>query len=434
MTYVQALTGGGGWPMSVFLTPDLQPIYGATYLPPRDAPGLPAFTTVLRRIADVWASERRGDLVAQAADTLEQLRAFAESGDGGDGGGDGAPPPKAVLAAAPAAAARELLRRFDAARGGFGGAPKFPRPAELAALLAAAAQALLSSGGGGEGSAAAEAAAAARQLLRAALRTLRGYCEGGMYDHIGGGFHRYSVDELLHVPHVSRGGWWWWRWCWWWWAVGGEGRGDDEHHIRIITLPLTSTTITIITSHHHHIIAITIIIQQFEKMLYDNPQLVSACLDALCADAAARALPTASTSAAGATGSTAGSTSASASASGGSASGGLLGASKEPAAAEWAAAAARGTLDYMLRDLAHPEGGFFSAEDADSADAAAGGAKREGAFYVWTRGEVEAALSEAGVDPQLFCEVYDVRPGGARRRLALWLAFWPAGCACLLWE
>ncbi|KAI8467827.1 MAG: hypothetical protein J3K34DRAFT_454440 [Monoraphidium minutum] len=326
MTYVQALTGGGGWPMSVWLTPRLEPIYGATYLPPTDRPGMPSFSTVLRRIANIWDT-RRDDLAEQAASTLEQLKDIATRGDNGGGGAEGRLPTEA-LAAAPLAAAEELMGRYDAARGGFGDALKFPRPAELNALLAAAAQARLSGDG-----------ARARELLGATLATLRAYCAGGMYDQLGGGFHRYSVDPYLHVPH-------------------------------------------------------------FEKMLYDNPQLASTYLDAITAAAAAEAA-----------GETAGAGTPAAGAAAGAPAGAEGGGGGGGGAPDWAVAAVRGTLDYLLRDMRHPGGGFYSAEDADSLDPASG-EKREGAFYAWGHDEVVSVLSGAGLDPALFCEVYDVRPGG----------------------
>ncbi|GBF98147.1 hypothetical protein Rsub_10559 [Raphidocelis subcapitata] len=332
MTYVQALTGGGGWPMSVWLTPQLQPIYGATYLPPKDMPGMPSFSTVLRRISQAWSTQREA-LVSQAASTLDQLRAFAEAG---------ARQPEAAaglqLADAPLAAARELMDRFDAERGGFGGAPKFPRPSELNALLAASAQAQLSGD-----------AAESPRLLSAALATLRAYCRGGMYDHLGGGFHRYSVDEYLHVPH-----------------------------------------------------------------------LVSTLLDALNAAAAAAAAPqpapagpspAAAAAPAGAEGGAGAAAAEAAAAGGGAAAAPAAAAAAFGDVAGWALLAVRGTLDYLLRDMAHPRGGFYSAEDADSLDPASG-EKTEGAFYAWTYKEVAGALAAKGLEPALFCEVYDVRREG----------------------
>ncbi len=173
-------------------------------------------------------------------------------------------------------------------------APKFPRPAELDALLAHAAVG---------GSASVPAAVA----LDMAAHTLRAMCAGGIYDHVGGGFARYSVDEFWHVPH-------------------------------------------------------------FEKMLYDNAQLAVTLCDAAVAAAAA-------------------------------------GRGDD---ADGFASTARGTLDYLRRDMTHPQGGIFSAEDADS-QVAPGGAYKEGWFYLWTLDELHGALGGAA---RLFCDHYGVKPGG----------------------
>ncbi|PSC70426.1 spermatogenesis-associated 20 isoform B [Micractinium conductrix] len=184
----------------------------------------------------------------------------------------------------------ELTQRFDAQRGGFGGAPKFPRPAELNALLAQH-----------ERLAAAGDKQSADRALHMVALTLRKMAAGGMWDHVGGGFHRYSVDEHFHVPH-------------------------------------------------------------FEKMLYDNPQLASTYLAAfqLTGDA------------------------------------------------EFAGVA-RGVLDYLMRDMTHPEGGIYAAEDADSLDPGSG-QKKEGWFYVWSKLDVEELLGPDAA--AVFCSHYYVKPEG----------------------
>jgi uncharacterized protein len=268
MTFVQATTGGGGWPMSVWLTPGLQPFVGGTYFPPEDRYGQPGFTKVLRRIADAWAKDK-----AKIIDSGNHIVAALARAD----------------ASAPAqasekldakiidAAYQQIARSFDSHEGGFSGAPKFPRPVTLNLLFHVYNRAGASSGTG--------AAALEMNLL-----TLRKMAAGGMHDQLGGGFHRYSVDAYWHVPH-------------------------------------------------------------FEKMLYDQAQLASAYLDAfqITGDLQFETV-------------------------------------------------ARDTLDYVLRELTSEQGGFFSAEDADSLPAAAVGdkdaEKMEGAFYVWTKKEIDNALGD----------------------------------------
>jgi hypothetical protein len=259
MKFVQATTGSGGWPMSVFLTPDLKPFFGGTYFPPDERYGRPGFRQVLERLAEAWAL-RRGEVVASGNQILEALRreVAASSARGA------LPGPEALDNAF-----RRFEAEFDPRHGGFGGAPKFPRPAALGFLLRHHART-------GEA-----------RALDMTLRTLRGMAEGGMYDQLGGGFHRYSVDERWHLPH-------------------------------------------------------------FEKMLYDQAQLAIAYLEGYLV-------------------------------------------TKELALAR----VARETLDYVLRDLTHPGGGFYSAEDADSAaDPSRPGDKREGAFYVWRAEEIRRAIGD----------------------------------------
>ena len=276
MTFVQVTTGSGGWPMSVWLTPSLQPFYGGTYFPPSSKWGKPGFVEVLEEIARVWREER--DKVEQSAATItDRLRSLRSQG------GRGPIPPADVLDRA----VEEFAVAFDRVRGGFGQAPKFPRPSELLFLLREHAR---------------TGAAEPRDMV---LVTLRAMALGGMRDHIGGGFHRYSVDAEWRVPH-------------------------------------------------------------FEKMLYDQAQLVLAYVEAaqLTGDA-------------------------------------------------FFADVAIDTLDYVRTDLTDEGGGFFSAEDADSvppeqaADAHAH--KMEGAFYIWREDEIREVL---GPDAEVFIARYGVRPDG----------------------
>ncbi len=244
MEAVQALTGRGGWPMSVWLTPDLRPFYGGTYFPVEGGRGLPGFLPLLRRIDELWRN-RRPDLESQAGELLAAVARQAA-----------VEPGASKLDAAWFEAALQALRAaFDPRWGGFGGAPKFPQHMAVELILRRGSEA----------------------DRRMALRTLDAMWEGGMFDHLGGGFARYSVDAQWLVPH-------------------------------------------------------------FEKMLYDNALLARCYLLAFQAVG-------------------------------------------EPRYAR----IARRTLDYLLRDLRGPEGGFLSSEDADSEG-------EEGRFYVFTPGEVDSAL------------------------------------------
>src|SRR5438045_3305879 len=281
MTFVQATTGGGGWPMSVWLTPQLEPFVGGTYFPPEDRFGQPAFKKVLQRIAEAWKNDRE-KISKQGANIVDALREAAK--DQTSAG--------KIDAAILESAYQQFARTFDAHDGGFGGAPKFPRPVTLNFLTRFHARNPDSDSG--------------QHALEMVLLTLRKMTSGGMHGHIGGGFHRYSVDVHWHVPH-------------------------------------------------------------FEKMLYDQAQLASAYLDAFQI-----------------TGDT-----------------------------EFAATA-RDILDYVRRDMTSPEGGFYSAEDADSPIVAgiadSGHSKNaEGAFYVWTTQEIDDALGE---DARVFSFHYGVEENG----------------------
>jgi uncharacterized protein len=276
MTFVQATTGAGGWPMSVWLTPELQPFYGGTYFPPTGQWGRPAFPDVLTEIARAWREER-DHIVGSASEIVRRLSVLV-AGEGAGG---------AVDAAVLDEIRRQFEQTFDHRRGGFGDAPKFPRPSELLFLLRE------------------HARTGQSQPRDIVLQTLRAMALGGMRDHIGGGFHRYSVDGSWRVPH-------------------------------------------------------------FEKMLYDQAQLVLACLEAAQA-------------------------------------------SGDPFFAQ----IAEDTLQYVARDLTSPEGAFYSAEDADSVPpehaSVAGARKMEGAFYLWTADEVSRLIPEAA---RAFELRYGVLPNG----------------------
>ncbi len=281
MTFVQATTGHGGWPMSAWLTPDLRPFVGGTYFPPTDMPGRPGFITVLRRIAELWKSDR-----AQIEDKARSLlTALQEAEDEViKGAHDSWNTAKTVQLGL-----SQYTRMFDGSEGGFGGAPKFPRPVNLQFLFQVAAQ---------KGSAGKDAEVAQSM----ALHTLRKMASGGMHDHLGGGFHRYSVDAEWHVPH-------------------------------------------------------------FEKMLYDQAQLAQAYLTAY-----------------------------------------------QVSGDDCFAKVARNILQYVEHDLTSPEGGFFSAEDADSLPRADAVKKSEGAFYIWTYNEALEVLGEERTGE--FCATYGVERNG----------------------
>ncbi|MCS1409662.1 MAG: Cellobiose 2-epimerase [Verrucomicrobia subdivision 3 bacterium] len=181
MTFVQATTGGGGWPMSVWLTPDLKPIVGATYFPPEDKFGRLGFPTVLNQIAAGWKRDRQA-LLNRGNEVLKALeRRFTPTEINKKELG-----PQTLDAAYHA-----IAKSFDAQLGGFGSEPKFPRPVTLNFLQRYAAQKTAESGH--------------REKAKSmALFTLDRMAAGGVYDHLGGGFHRYSVDKFWHVPHFEK--------------------------------------------------------------------------------------------------------------------------------------------------------------------------------------------------------------------------------------
>jgi hypothetical protein len=281
MTFVQATTGHGGWPMSVWLTPDLRPFVGGTYFPPADLPGRPGFITVLRRIAEVWKADR-SQVEERARSLLAALQeAETQVVSATSGAWDAAKTTQLGLS--------QYTRMFDSQEGGFGGAPKFPRPVNLQFLFHLASQK----------NRPAQESDAARAM---AFHTLRKMADGGMHDHLGGGFHRYSVDAEWHVPH-------------------------------------------------------------FEKMLYDQAQLAQVYLSA-----------------------------------------------HQLSGDSFFADAARNILRYVEHDLTDSEGGFHSAEDADSLPNTGATRKLEGAFYVWTHAELRDVLGEDRLDE--FCAVYGVESDG----------------------
>ena len=252
MTFVQATTGQGGWPLTAFLTPELRPFYGGTYFPPDSRHGRPGFLALLQQVHQAW-QDRRAALVASADDLHRRLTEYTQKQVATALGLDAA-----VLTNAAALFKQE----YDPRSGGFGGAPKFPRPAQPAFLLAYGTQF--------------DDPAAVQMVLHTCTRM----AAGGIHDQLGGGFARYSVDAQWLVPH-------------------------------------------------------------FEKMLYDNAQLVQLYLDAYVL-------------------------------------------SGQPAYAQ----VVRDIIGYVLRDLTDPAGGFYSAEDADSEG-------KEGKFYCWTRAELRGLLPPA---------------------------------------
>jgi hypothetical protein len=180
MTFVQATTGGGGWPMSVWLTPELKPFVGGTYFPPEDRWGQPGFTKVLERIAAAWKQDH-----AKISDQGTKIVAALEQS------GAGIVDPGAKLGRKTLDAAyQQISRGYDAHEGGFGVAPKFPRPVTLNFLARLYARNPQSESG--------------KHALEMNLFTLRKMAAGGMHDHLGGGFHRYSVDAYWHVPHFEK--------------------------------------------------------------------------------------------------------------------------------------------------------------------------------------------------------------------------------------
>ncbi len=264
MNAVQALTGHGGWPMTVFLTPSGEPFYGGTYFPNEPRYNMPSFKQVLQAMHDVWIN-RHDEAIGSAAELTKHLQSSAQMSGGGT-----------LMPDLLDQAANTITRQFDARNGGWSNAPKFPAPQTIDFLLRTYQR------------------SNNKQALQQAEFTLQQMARGGMYDQLGGGFHRYSVDERWLVPH-------------------------------------------------------------FEKMLYDNAQLARAYLHAyqITGNVEYRRI-------------------------------------------------VEETLDYVLREMTAPEGGYYSAQDADSEG-------EEGKFFVWTLDEVRQVL---GPDASLFAQIYDITARG----------------------
>ncbi len=270
MDTVTGLLGHGGWPLTVFCKPDGTPYYGGTYFPPEPRHGMPAFREVLTAVEDAYRNRR--DEVEKAGRQIVEALSRRPEGQAG----------RAPGAETLAQAAMRLLQRADDAHGGFGSAPKFPTPPYLFTLLAAL-DVLPER--------------KAREALEHVVRTCREMARGGVYDQLGGAFHRYSVDAHWGVPH-------------------------------------------------------------FEKMLYDQGQLLAVYVEAWRRS--------------------------------GAGDDDLL----------WPV---RETVAFLDREMSGPEGGFYASLDADSEG-------EEGTFYVWTPAQVEAAL---GAGPAAdFCRVYGVTGRG----------------------
>ena len=250
MTFVQSMTGSGGWPLNVFLTPERKPFFGGTYWPPENKYGRPSFLQVLQQVASAWQT-KSSDLLNSAQKLHDQLaeNTARESSNRFTLG-------KPTLQNA----GRQLKQGYDAVNGGFGSAPKFPSPSQPRFLLRYGTH------------------YSDDEAVKMVLHTCDKMAAGGIYDQLGGGFSRYSVDAHWLVPH-------------------------------------------------------------FEKMLYDNAQLVQLYLDAYLISGDARH-----------------------------------------------ADVVRDVLRYVLRDMTHPGGGFYSAEDADSEG-------KEGKFYAWTTTELQSLLT-----------------------------------------
>ncbi|KAF2298547.1 hypothetical protein GH714_024063 [Hevea brasiliensis] len=186
MTFVQALYGGGGWPLSVFLSPDLKPLMGGTYFPPDDNYGRPGFKTILRKVKDAW-DNKRDMLTKSGAFAIEQLSEALSASASTNKLPDGLPQNALQLCA------EQFSQSYDSRYGGFGSAPKFPRPVEIQLMLYHSKK-LEDTGKQGE----------AKEGQKMVFFSLQCMAKGGIHDHIGGGFHRYSVDERWHVPHFEK--------------------------------------------------------------------------------------------------------------------------------------------------------------------------------------------------------------------------------------
>ncbi|MGH2567263.1 MAG: thioredoxin domain-containing protein, partial [Bacteroidota bacterium] len=266
--------GSGGWPMSMFLTPDLKPFFGATYIPPTAKYGRASFPDILTRIHEIWTTDR-GHILEYAERVREYLRQASA-------------PESKMTKASTLALERgfdSFSKSYDSENAGFSKSPKFPRPVAFNFLFRYYSRT-------GE-----------KKALEMSLETLKRMYKGGMYDHVGGGFHRYSTDATWHVPH-------------------------------------------------------------FEKMLYDQAQLVISYLEAF-----------------------------------------------QITHDLFYAEVARDVLQYISREMTHPDGGFYSAPDAESAtDPANPDVKKEGAFYTWTKAEIDAILTPE--ESRIMSYHFDVQGNG----------------------
>ncbi len=174
MAAVVAMTGHGGWPMSVFLTPEGVPFYGGTYFPPVSRHGMPAFVDLLRALADAWRN-RRDEITRSGTGLINHIQQQSAQAA-----------VASLSAGALDAAYQTLERQFDLAHGGWGGAPKFPQPMTLEFLLRT------------------HLRTAERSALAMVESTLVNMAHGGIYDHLGGGFHRYATDAIWLVPHFEK--------------------------------------------------------------------------------------------------------------------------------------------------------------------------------------------------------------------------------------
>ncbi|PIP35311.1 MAG: thioredoxin domain-containing protein [Desulfobacterales bacterium CG23_combo_of_CG06-09_8_20_14_all_52_9] len=292
ITAVSAIRGSAGWPLNVFLTPDLKPFYGGTYFPPKRRPGITSWQDILELLAKAWKDPSQRKKILNSADELDTLIRKHLVGD------KTTSPMEAHLLEE---AYQALEKRYDPAWGGFSPAPKFPSPPIQAFLFYFFNRASQKgSGGSQEG----------QQALDMALHTLKSMAEGGIYDSLGGGFHRYATDSRWRIPH-------------------------------------------------------------FEKMLYDNAQLVLNYLTAF-----------------------------------------------QITQNSFFKKIAEETLAWVDREMTYPKGGFYSAQDADSLPHTTKNGKgstesvekREGAFYVWTLPEIVEVLGEK--EAALFSYHYGVLPAG----------------------
>ena len=274
MTALQTMTGGGGWPMSIFLTPDLKPFYGGTYIPPEAKYGRAGFPEILEAIYDAWQN-RRQEVIQSSTNLTNHIKSFSSSTTTNTNAG----------LESLTNAYQSFESGYDAKNGGFNKAPKFPRPVTFNFLLRYYERT------GNE------------KALEMSLKTLTKMAKGGMYDHIGGGFHRYATDDRWHVPH-------------------------------------------------------------FEKMLYDQAQLVNSYLEAY-----------------------------------------------QITHDEFYADVVKDILGYIKRNMTHPGGGFYSAEDAESLPVGSQTKdKEEGAFYTWHKSDIDKILGSE--QAKIFNFYYDVGEDG----------------------